>query len=75
MKIILIIYICSSVSNSCLPPLKYEGIFTDIYSCMLRGYQEGYNWTEKLGEKEVNINKIYVKFRCFGEKNLLELES
>ena len=73
MKIILIIYICSSVSNTCLPPFKYDGIFSDIHSCMLKGYQEGYNWTQKLGKEKVNINKIYVKFRCFKEKNPLEL--
>jgi len=40
---------------------------------MLKGYQEGYNWTQKLGKEKVNINKIYVKFRCFEEKNPLEL--
>ena len=75
MKILLIIYICSSVSNTCLPPFKYDGIFTDVQSCMLKGYQEGYNWTQKLGKEEINTNKVYVKFRCFEEKNILELDS
>ena len=73
MKILLIIYICSSVSNTCLPPLKYDGIFSDVHSCMLKGYQEGYNWTQKLGKEEINKNKVYVKFRCFEEPNPLEL--
>ena len=72
MKIILIIYICSSVSNICLPPLKHDAVFTDIQSCMLKGYKEGYNWTQKLGKDIINKDRIYVKFRCLEEKDSLE---
>ena len=73
MKIVLILYICSSVSNTCLAPLKYNETFNDIYSCMLKGYQEGYKWTQRLGKEEVNKNQVYIKFRCLQEKNPLEL--
>ena len=73
MKIILIMFVCSQLRGNCLPPIRHVETFTDIYDCMVHGYEEASKMTQALGKEEVNKNRVYIKFRCLQEKNPLEL--
>ena len=64
MEYALVLLICSSVANNCLPPISYEDRFVDAYSCMVTGYERSLETTIAIGKDEVNINDIYIKFGC-----------
>ena len=40
MKIALILYLCSYAAGECLAPHKWDKTFSNMYSCMLAGYEE-----------------------------------
>ena len=40
MKILLTMFLCSTVAGECMPPYKWPELFKDEYDCMLFGYQE-----------------------------------
>ena len=60
----LILIICSSQSNTCLPPIEYPIKYNDGYDCMVAGYKESLLETEQIGRKEINEYNIYIKFGC-----------
>jgi hypothetical protein len=64
MEYALVLLICSSVANNCLPPISYEDRFVDAYSCMVTGYERSLETTIAIGKDEVNLNDIYIKFGC-----------
>tara|TARA_R110000796_G_C14198348_1_gene391498 strand:+ start:164 stop:376 length:213 start_codon:yes stop_codon:yes gene_type:complete len=64
MKLILIMYVCSTVGNTCMPPLEITNNYTDIYSCNLDGYKKSVDMLEEIGREEVNKYDIYTKFIC-----------
>ena len=64
MEYALVLLICSSVANNCLPPIYYEDRFVDAYSCMVTGYERSLETTIAIGKDEVNLNDIYIKFGC-----------
>ena len=51
-------------SNNCLPPISYEDRFVDAYGCMITGYERSLETTKAIGQDEVNMNGIYIKFGC-----------
>ena len=46
--------VCSFVSGTCTPPLVIDEKFKDMYSCLLRGYEESINMTMEVGREEIN---------------------
>nr|BAR28808.1 hypothetical protein [uncultured Mediterranean phage uvMED] len=58
---------CSAVANTCLPPYRYPDLFVDGYSCMIAGNNESIKKLEEIGHKDVNKNKIFIKFLCTEE--------
>ena len=64
MNIVLVMVLCSSAHNSCMPPITYATLYEDSYSCMIDGYQKSINQTVKLGKEEVNKLGLYIKFGC-----------
>ena len=64
MKIVLILFMCSYVTNTCLPPHQFSENFDDMYSCMIAGYEKSQKKMKELGKEEVNNYKIYIKFLC-----------
>lgn len=56
--------LCSGISDSCMPPITYETMYKDGFSCMVDGYKKSLDKTIKLGVEEVNKYKLYIKFGC-----------
>ena len=63
MNVLLTIFLCSTVHNSCLPPLE-GGMFKDHYSCLKKGYASSSDIIEELGVKDINKQKMFIKFSC-----------
>ena len=74
MKVILILYLCSMNTGSCLPPYQFPTEFNDMYECLNTGYAEALKKSEDIGREEVNENGIYIRFAC-KEKKTEELNT
>jgi len=68
MKILLILYICSFTSGTCLPPYEWPIQYNDMYDCMQAGYKESHQKMEMLGRDEVNQHQVYIRFTCTPAK-------
>ncbi len=64
MEYVLVLILCSSVANSCLPPHIYPNTFPDAYSCMVQGYQSSLDKTIQIGPEDINSGEMYIKFGC-----------
>ena len=64
MKIALILYLCSYAAGECLSPHKWEHDFSDMYSCMLAGYEASTKKIIEIGPDDVNEYDMYIKFAC-----------
>jgi len=64
MKFLLIIYICSTVTQDCTEAIKIYPLYNSHYDCSLGGYFRGLSITTELGKKEVNKSKVFVSFQC-----------
>ena len=67
MKAILILYLCSMNTGSCLPPYQFPTEFNDMYECLNTGYAEALKKSEDIGREEVNENEIFIRFICKKE--------
>ena len=63
-ELILVLYLCSGIANTCMPPYQWPERFDDSFTCMVKGYEEAAHKTKEIGPKEVNQYKIYIKFDC-----------
>jgi hypothetical protein len=68
MKIILILYLCSYTSGSCLPGYQVSETFNDLYDCMSTGYEESMKKMEEVGREDVNEHEIFIRFACVKEE-------
>ena len=65
MKVVsLILYMCSTVANTCMPPYVWPTQFGNSYDCMMAGYEEALRKTHEIGAEEINKHKIFIKFDC-----------
>ena len=64
MKMILIMLVCSFVSGTCTPPLVINEEFEDMYSCLIRGYEESISMTMDVGREEINKKGLFTRFAC-----------
>ena len=65
MKFILVLQICSSIAQSCMPPIKADNILYDSwYDCGKAGYKSAYEILDKLTKVEVNYATTMIQFRC-----------
>ena len=70
MKILLILYICSFTSGTCLPPYEWPIQYNDMYDCMQAGYKESHKKMETIGRAEVNKHQVYIRFTCTPENTI-----
>ena len=63
-ELILVLYLCSGITNTCVPPYQWPERFEDSFTCMVKGYEEASKKTKEIGPEEVNQYKIYIKFDC-----------
>ena len=47
-----------------MPPYEWPQTFDTTYKCMVAGYTEAKKKTQKLGFKDVNTYRLYIKFSC-----------
>jgi hypothetical protein len=64
MKIVLILFLCSMQTGTCLPPYEWPTHFEDAYSCSIAGYKEAGNKLKEMGPEIVNKDKISITFAC-----------
>ena len=70
MKILLTMFLCSTVAGECMPPYKWPELFKDEYDCMLFGYQEAGKKITEMGRSDVNKYKMWIKFTCTPSKTI-----
>ena len=64
MKFILVMYICSIVSNTCQNGYIPGYEFDSHYDCMIMGYTRALDGAKAMDPKLVNDNKLTIKFEC-----------
>ena len=57
--------LCSYIAETCLPPHIYEIEFDSEYDCLVVGYEESLNKIIEIGEKDINMHRMYIKFGCY----------
>jgi len=50
------------------PPIQYTQPFNSHYECVNAGYLNGLQMVQKMGEREVEKNKLFVAFNCMPEE-------
>jgi len=64
MKFLLIIQICSVLSQQCTNPINIYPMYNSHYDCASGGFLRGITIMREMGEKEVNENKMLMNFTC-----------
>ena len=68
MKFALVIYICSSLHQVCMPELK-AGEFDSLYDCGIAGYEKAANVLKNINREDFNKEQLLVSFICAEVKN------
>ena len=63
-ELVLFLYLCSGVANTCLAPYQWPERFEDSFTCMVKGYEESARKIIEIGKEEVNEHQVYIKFDC-----------
>ena len=59
-ELILVLYLCSGIANTCMPPYQWPERFDDSYSCMVQGYEEAASKTKEIGSSLEADIEIYL---------------
>ena len=54
MKILLTLYLCSTVAGTCLDGFEWPERYDDMYDCMMTGYNTSIEKMIQIGRAEVN---------------------
>ena len=73
-EFILVLFLCSTVHKTCLPPYQFHERFDDPYKCMVVGYAASAERMKALGQAEVNKHKLYIKFDCLEKAIIVPKE-
>jgi hypothetical protein len=69
MKFLLVIQICSVVTQQCTG--SYEvGRYKDHYDCATAGFINAMGTIREIGPEEVNNNKLLVNFSCQEQESI-----
>ncbi len=58
--------LCSAVAEQCMEGFRHS-VYENHYDCMIAGHEESISKLNEISAKEVNKNKIFVKFICADE--------
>lgn len=64
MKFILILTLCSSINNSCMPPVSIDELYQSHYDCAYDGYKVSGETLVTFGQDKVNQERFYISFVC-----------
>jgi len=71
MNYILILWVCSSITTTCLtPPIYQTETFKTHYECVKAGYVDGLKLVETIGEATIERQKLFVAFNCRPETTI-----
>ena len=73
-EFILVLFLCSTVHKTCLPPYEFPHRFDDPYKCMVVGYEDAARKMKEIGQAEVNKHKLYIKFDCLEKAIIIPKE-
>ena len=73
MKFILVLHLCSMITNQCYESLNVNMAFNDHRSCALAGYDISGKSLEQLDPNRVNEQELAVRFQCkkIGKKPII----
>lgn len=64
MKFLLVITICSSIYQTCMPPAEIYPLYNNYNDCTTAGYLNSLTVTRELGPKRVEADRVTVHFEC-----------
>ena len=71
MNYILILWVCSAITNTCLAPPIYQTLpYKTHYECVKAGYVDGLKLVETMGEEIIERQKLFVAFNCKSETTI-----
>ena len=71
MNYILILWVCSAITNTCLSPPIYQTLpYKTHYECVKAGYVDGLKLVETMGEEIIERQKLFVAFNCKSETTI-----
>ena len=70
MKILLTLYLCSTVAGTCLEGFEWPERYDDMYDCMITGYNTSIDKMVEIGRAEVNEYDMFIKFTCMAESTI-----
>ena len=69
MKFVLVLQICSAISQQCTEPVQI-GRYKDHFDCATAGFINAIGAIREIGSEEVNKNKLLVNFSCKEQENV-----
>ena len=69
MKFVLVLQICSAISQQCTEPVQI-GRYKDHFDCATAGFINAMGAIREIGSEEVNKNKLLVNFSCKEQENV-----
>ena len=71
MNYILILWVCSSITATCIsPPIYQTTTFKTHYECVKAGYVDSLKLVETMGEAIIEREKLFVAFNCKPERTI-----
>jgi hypothetical protein len=70
MKILLTLYLCSTVAGTCLDGFEWPERYDDMYDCMITGYNTSIDKMIEIGRAEVNKYDMFIKFTCMVDSTI-----
>jgi len=68
LKFILVLQLCYSTTQVCIPPIQTGTLFNTHKECSLMGYKTGFDIISNKSDEEVNTTRAYIKFWCLEQK-------
>jgi hypothetical protein len=69
MKFLLVLQICSVISQQCTQPVEI-GRYKNHYDCATAGFINAMGAIREIGVEEVNQNKLLVNFYCKEQESI-----
>ena len=64
MKFLLIITICSSIYNTCMPPAEMYPMYNKYEACATAGHLNSLSLLQELGSEKVEADRVSVHVEC-----------
>jgi len=55
---------CSSIYQTCMPPVEVTPVYNSHYDCAVTGYSMSADILKNLGNEQVDKDRMYLSFVC-----------